>query len=99
MLVKEQYSVIVYKEPYALIESITSNMRDPSVFNGEVSVVKHKITIEKLEESKEVYRQRLQKLWETSDNFHHLRPLKEKAKELGVELTGGFGEKGKRGRK
>ena len=62
-----------------------------SCFNGMVNVEKYRITIEKIEETKEVYKDRLQKLWGECDNHHHWTPLQEKAKELGVELEGKAG--------
>lgn len=70
--------------------------KEPTCFNGCVDVEKYEITAVKIEEPKEVYRERLQKLWEECDNHHHWAPLKEKAKELGVELIGDVGSKRKR---
>lgn len=49
-----------------------------SAFNGIVEVEKYKITIEKVIESKEVYTERLQKLWEECDNYHHWDPIRKK---------------------
>lgn len=68
----------------------------PSAFNGFVEVEKYRVTIEKIVEPKEVYAERLQKLWEECDNYHHWDPLKSKAKELGVELIGTQGAKRKK---
>lgn len=73
------------------MRNLTDN--NPSCFNGIVRVEKFKITIEKIEEPKEVYQERLQKLWEESDNHHHHLPITNKAKHLGIELKGNFGEK------
>tara|TARA_R110000803_G_scaffold22260_1_gene55637 strand:- start:1072 stop:1344 length:273 start_codon:yes stop_codon:yes gene_type:complete len=70
--------------------------KEPTCFNGFVDVEKYEITTVKIEESKEVYRERLQNLWEECDNHHHWAPLKGKAKELGVELVGHAGSKRKR---
>lgn len=69
---------------------------NPSCFNGMVDVEKYKITIEKIEEPKEVYQERLQKLWDECDNHHHWTPLKATAKRLGVELKGSAGNKRER---
>ncbi len=65
----------------------------PSAFNGFVEVEKYRITVEKIVESKEVYAERLQKLWDECDNMHHWNPIRAKAKELGVDLTGEQGTK------
>jgi len=80
-------------------ESYTLNQlikEKPTCFNGNVTVEKYEITVVKIEEPKEVYRERLQKLWDECDNHHHWTPLKGKAKELGVELIGDAGSKLKR---
>lgn len=67
--------------------------KEPSCFNSTVRVQQFKVTIEPIEESKEVYQERLQKLWDECDNHHHWLPLESKAKELGVELKGRAGSK------
>ena len=59
----------------------------PTCFNVDVSIVKYKITIEPIEEPKEVYAERLNKLWEECDNSHHWNPLKAMAKNYGIELS------------
>lgn len=69
---------------------------EPSCFNGEVSVTKYRITIEEIEESIEAYTERLQKLWEESDNHHDWQPLKYEAEKKGVVLIGSRGAKRKR---
>ena len=65
-----------------------SRLRDdePSCFNGWVRVKKYKITIELIEEPKEVYAERLNKLWIECDNHHHYEPLISTAKGMGIEL-------------
>ena len=68
---------------------------EPSCFNSYVGVEKFRITIEKIEESTEVYAARLQKLWDECDNHHDWMPLKNKAKQLGITLTGSAGSKRK----
>jgi hypothetical protein len=72
----------------------TNNLtnKEPSCFNGNVSIKKYQITIEEVEEPKEVYEQRLQKLWDECDNFHHWDPLKKEAKNIGYELVGDAGK-------
>lgn len=69
------------------------NQKEPSSFNGQVNVIRYKVTIEQVEEPKEVYQERLQKLWDECDNHHHWQPLRNKAKQLGVELIGSAGTK------
>ena len=68
----------------------------PSCFNGTVDVEKYRVTIEKIEEPKEIYQKRLQKLWDECDNHHHWNAIKATAKRLGVELNGSAGNKRKR---
>ena len=68
----------------------------PNCFNSRVDVEKYEITVVKIEEPKEVYRQRLQKLWEECDNHHHMMPLIRKAHGLGFKLIGMAGSKRKK---
>ena len=63
-----------------------------SCFNGFVRIKKYRITIEEIEEPKEVYEQRLQKLWDECDNWHHWEPLQSEAKKIGYELVGSAGK-------
>ena len=70
--------------------------KEPGCANGFVDVERYEVTSVKIDESKEVYRKRLQKLWDECDNYHNWVPLKAKAKELGVELIGNAGCKRKR---
>lgn len=64
---------------------------NPACFNGDVNIVKYKITIEPIEEPVEVYAGRLQQLWDECDNFRHLGPLKNAANQIGYELQGNLG--------
>lgn len=74
--------------------SISSLKKDePSSFNGIVEFRKHKITIETIEEPFEVLSERLQKMWDECNNFHHWHPLKDAAKSIGYELKGSPGSK------
>jgi len=77
-------------EGYALSQL---EKNEPSCFNGLVNVEKFEITVVKIEEPKEVYRKRLQKLWDECDNHYHWNPLKKTAERLGVELVGSAGKK------
>ena len=58
---------------------------EPSCFNGFVRVKKFRVTIEPIEEPKEVYAERLAKLWNTK-NMRDIEPLKIAAKKLGVQM-------------
>ncbi|HDZ04862.1 hypothetical protein LCGC14_0371050 [marine sediment metagenome] len=60
--------------------------KEPSCFNGMVSLEKYRFTVEKIKEPVELYRERLIKIWKLTDNYHHTYPLIEKAKELGISL-------------
>ena len=65
--------------------------KEPSCFNGLVNIRKYKVTIELIEESNDILAERLQKLWDECDNFHHWTPLKNAAKQIGYELKGRAG--------
>lgn len=58
----------------------------PSCFNGIVNVHRYRITIEKLDEPIDVIRERISRLWEESDNFHHRGPLRVEAAKVGLTL-------------
>ena len=62
------------------------------------SVVKFRVTIEKIEEPIEIYIQRLRKLWLFSDNHHHREHIQREAKSLGIEtaVLGRFGSENKK---
>lgn len=68
----------------------------PNVWNGEVHVRQYIVTIERMEEPKEVIRARLQKLFEESENHHEWGPLQGAAHSVGVELAGSPGAKRKK---
>lgn len=65
----------------------------PSAFNGHVEIYKYKVTIERVEEPKEVLCERLQDLWDKCDNHHHWTPLENKAEEIGYEFKNNPGSK------
>lgn len=69
---------------------------EPSCFNGDLRIRKYRVHIELVEESKETYTERLQKLWEEDGNWHHHDAFKRAAKELGFEFVGPFGAKAKK---
>ena len=74
-----------------LYEQHNLQSKEPSCFNGSVSIRKYKVTIEPIEESNDILAERLQKLWDECDNHHHWTPLKNAAKQIGYELKGSAG--------
>ena len=66
---------------------------EPSYFNGWLRLKKYKITIELIDEPNEVYQQRLQDIWDISNNNHSYWGVKSEAKKLGFELVGEIGNK------
>lgn len=79
-----------FRKPF-MLHNFRQN--EPDCFNGVVAVTKYRITIEEIEEPKEVIAERLQKLWDTSDNHHHWQPIRNAAKQIGYELQGRAGDK------
>lgn len=71
---------------------LCASAQQPSCFNGLVSIRRYRVTLEEIEESREVLIERLAKLWQEFDNVHHYQPLKRAAEELGVELVGPWGK-------
>ena len=61
--------------------------KEPWCFNMGVGIRKYRITVEEVEESKEVLEARLRKLWRECDNHHHWQPLQAVAKQIGIVLT------------
>lgn len=70
-------------------EAMNLKQDEPSCFNGMVRLKKYKVTIEEIDEPIEVYKQRLQKMWEACDNHHHYEPLKNAANSIGLILSSG----------
>jgi hypothetical protein len=65
-----------------------SRMRqdEPSAFNGSVRVHRYRITVERVDEPREVIAERIRKLWRECDNWHHLTPLRKAAEEIDLDL-------------
>jgi hypothetical protein len=63
----------------------------PDCFNGIVSIHKYRITVELIEEPIEVLKERLEKLYSESDNWHDREPLEAMAKKLGITIDSEFG--------
>jgi sensor histidine kinase regulating citrate/malate metabolism len=68
-------------------------LTNPSSFNGHVRIHKFKVTVELIEESEEVYNERIQYLWDHCDNHHQLIAIQQKARELNYTLIGNSGSK------
>lgn len=81
-----------YPRVYETFSDTTYNMRQyegaarPSCWNREVNIRRYRITVELVDEPKEVLVERLRKIWRSTDNHHHRDPLRTEAKRLGVEL-------------
>lgn len=59
--------------------------REPSCFNAMVRIDRFRVTIEKIEEPREVLLERLRMLWRTQPyNSHHRRPIKDRCAQLGM---------------
>jgi hypothetical protein len=65
----------------------------PTCFNSFVNYRKYRVTIEEIEEPKEVLIERLQDLWDHSDNYHNDMPLEVEAKKLGYTFPNRSGSK------
>ena len=60
--------------------------RNPTCFNGSVSVRRYRVTIEVVDDSNDEIYERLLKLWRECDNMHHWEPLRNAAARIGREL-------------
>lgn len=60
--------------------------KKPSCFNSMVRVRRYKVTVELVDEPKEVIQARIQKLYDETTNMHYREPLKVEAKKYGFEL-------------
>lgn len=89
--------ITTFRPPDGWVMDNFSNERwqTPSAFNGRVMVEQFIILAEKVQEPREVYIARLQKLIDENDNMHHMKPIRIKARELGVELDLDFSRWGK----
>jgi hypothetical protein len=67
-------------------ELMSLSQKTPSCFNGRLSILKYRVTVEQITESDEVIRARIQKLWDECDNHHHRSVLIQAGKEYGLEL-------------
>lgn len=67
--------------------------KGPSCGNGQVQVVKYRVTCERVEEPIEAIHERIQALWDRSTNHHDHTPLQAAAKRHGYVLQGPRGSK------
>ena len=72
-----------------------SNLKqsNPSSFNGHVRIHKFKVTVELIEESEEVYKERIQHLWDHCESRYQTLAIEQKARELNYTLIGDSGSK------
>lgn len=99
--VQEKQTHVMLTEP-CVIETFT-NVRtfetrnlildEPGCWNSEVRFRKTRVTIEIVEEPQEVLAARLQDIWDTCDNYHHVRPLRDAAESIGYEYPNNYGSK------
>lgn len=66
------------------IESLTR--KAPNVWNGQVNIKRYKITIEEIEEPKELLRERLIALLNQKTHISHPSSIRAEARKLGIEL-------------
>lgn len=78
--------VETFNDPWHAVTYSAQPNQPPMVWNGVVSFRKYRITVERIEEPREVLIERIQKLWDECDNHHNCYPLMFAAKELGIEL-------------
>jgi hypothetical protein len=92
-----QYPVVVetFREPsYFSLSGLVQ--REPDAFNGAVHVRRWRVTVELIEEPREVLFERLQKLWDECDNHHLWQPLRAAAERIGYSFTEHAGSKRRR---
>ncbi len=90
----EQESIITFRDVRGY-ELKGLQQESFSCFNGDVRIDKYIVTVEKIKEDPEVYKNRLQLLWDYSKNHHDSLPLLNKAKEIGYILKNHRGTKAK----
>jgi hypothetical protein len=79
-------------KPFGQWEQMHCYAKEPYSFNGQVNVKRYRITVEEIEEPREVLLERLRELWRKRNegiNAHlTAREIIKQAKALGVELSG-----------
>lgn len=82
--IPERFEVEVFGNPHDRIEALRNK---PSVWNGVANVERYRITVERVDEDPAVIHQRILELWDTSDNMHHVGPLRAAATKHGLDLS------------
>lgn len=59
----------------------------PSCVNGSLNIEKYRITIEKIDEPKQIIKDRLRLLLRKCKNFHHYEAFQKKAKKLNIKIN------------
>ena len=77
----------LFDDPSEDIRRDASVFDGPSCFNGRVRLQRYRVTVESIDESKDVYAERLRILWRGTDNYNDRDCLKREAKALGIELA------------
>lgn len=75
-----------FREPSYDLDKLVRYNGAPSCFNGQVSIRKYRVTAELIEESDDVLRERVRKLWRECENCHHYSLLSGVAALLGIAL-------------
>ena len=84
--IPDKVSFETFRDPRGSYNVGSMTEREPTCFNGNVSVRKFKVTIELIDEPVEVIQERIKHLWGKCDNYHHREPLKSVAAKYGIEL-------------
>lgn len=69
------------------------SQESPSCLNGTVRFRKWRISAEIVDEPVEVLAERIQSLWDYSNNYHDTEPLRQAAASIGYELKNERGNK------
>lgn len=73
-----------YRDPMRLIERYAHT--EPSTMNGDVDIVRYRVTIERLDDPPEVLHARLLKLWRSTErNWHNTDPMRAAARAIGMD--------------
>lgn len=84
--IPDKVSFETFRDPRGSYNIGNMTEKEPSCFNGKVSIRKFKVTIELIDEPVEVIQERIKQLWAKCNNYHHWEPLKDVGKKYGIEL-------------
>jgi hypothetical protein len=74
-----------FRPPYSEISSLRRD--EPACFNGMVHVQRYRITVELIDEPKEVLQERLEALMAQTTRLNSKKDIELEAKRLGIELS------------